>query len=132
MNILCAEDIPDLDCLFTAGRAIPVPDVIPIRSQLSDAFIAPASTHTAMLSTFTGGHYYHEDGIDRLILRDGTFFLMNSQDERNFLKEPIPCTNHSHMGLRNWYGQLVLHAVSHEYYVHPFGVFGTALKNWIW
>jgi hypothetical protein len=28
MNILYVEDIPDLDCLFSAGSAIPVPDVI--------------------------------------------------------------------------------------------------------
>jgi hypothetical protein len=70
-----------------------------------------------------GGYFYHEDGIDRLILRDGTFFLMNSQDERKFLKEPVPCTDDSHMGIRNWYGQVALHAVSHGYYVHPFWCF---------
>jgi hypothetical protein len=47
MNILYAEDIPDLDCLFTAGRTSPVPDAIPIlRSQLCDALIAPAATQT--------------------------------------------------------------------------------------
>jgi hypothetical protein len=47
MNIHYAEDIPDLDCLFTAGKTIPVPDAIPIlRSQLCGALIAPAATQT--------------------------------------------------------------------------------------
>jgi hypothetical protein len=47
MNILYAEDIPDLGRLFTVGAANPVPEVITLlRSQLCDDLIVPAATQT--------------------------------------------------------------------------------------
>ncbi|KAG7369941.1 hypothetical protein IV203_027687 [Nitzschia inconspicua] len=77
----------------------------------------------ALLTQFDGGVFYHEDGVDRLILRDGTFFVMSREDERNFLREFVPCVDDSPIGLRLWYHQVVRHAHSHGYYVHPFWCF---------
>jgi hypothetical protein len=64
---------------------------------------------------------YYIDGTDRLFLKDGTLFLLESEEpnEKAFLKDIIPCRDNSHAGIRRWYNSFVQHCMDHGYYAHP-------------
>ena len=80
-------------------------------------------TSARVSGPFTNGHRYAIDG-QRLILRDGTLFLMDQPlDEKGLLRDPVVCTDDSLAGIRAWYNTLVRHAIDHGVYVHPLYLF---------
>ena len=80
-------------------------------------------TLTHINGNFANGHRYAEDG-QRLILRDGTLFLMDQGlDEKGLLREPIVCDSDSPVAIRTWYKSLQRHAIDHGIYVHPLYLF---------
>jgi hypothetical protein len=72
------------------------------------------------LGKFAGGYYYHIDGNDRIILRSETLFITNAADEKNFLREPVPCIDGPISGIRKCYHQFTLHAIGHGFLCPPF------------
>lgn len=73
----------------------------------------------------SGGHRYHIDGADRLILADGTLFILGqAPNEKALIKAEIYCEDESNAGLRTWYENILgptcrLYGV----YIHPFWCF---------
>ena len=80
-------------------------------------------TLTHIKGTFLNGLRYAVDG-QRLILRDGTLFLMDQGlDEKGLLREPVVCNSDSPVAVRSWYTSLQRHAIDHGVYVHPLYLF---------
>ena len=81
-------------------------------------------TGSTVGSPFQGGHRYHLDGSDRLILSDGTFFLISEfPREKEFLRNLLTCKDDTHSGIRAWYETFGQHARDHNLYVHPLWAF---------
>ena len=80
-------------------------------------------TLTHIKGTFLNGQRYAVDG-QRLILRDGTLFLMDQGlDEKGLLCEPVVCNSDSPVAVRSWYTSLQRHPIDHGVYVHPLYLF---------
>ena len=80
-------------------------------------------TKDRVSGNFDNGLRYAENG-QRLILRDGTLFIMDQPlDEKGLLREPVTCHEDTHAGIRLWYVTLMRHAINHGVYVHPLWLF---------
>ena len=80
-------------------------------------------TKTHITGPFLNGQRYAEDG-QRLILRDGTLFLMDQgRDENGLLRDPPVCKSDTPAATRAWYNSLQRHAIYHGIYVHPLYLF---------
>ena len=80
-------------------------------------------TKTMVHGNFVGGNRYHLDG-QRLILRDGTLFLMDQPlDEKGLLRDPVLCFSDTQAGIRLWYTALQQHTMDHGYFVQPLWLF---------
>ena len=69
------------------------------------------------LKVFDGNNRrYYVDGTDRIILADGTLFVMgmnNHASEKEMLRNPITCKDDTYQGLRTWYETFAQHAMDH-------------------
>jgi hypothetical protein len=63
-------------------------------------------------------HYYEEH--DRIILSDGTLFIIQTPDEKRFRAHPPICFDTSPSGLRQWYNLFTRTAMDYGFYIHPF------------
>ncbi len=61
------------------------------------------------------------DGTERIILRDGSLFLIPAAgpNHKEVLKNTIGCIDESDKGIRSWYETLVRHCSTHGFYAHP-------------
>jgi hypothetical protein len=70
---------------------------------------------------FASGNFYYADGTRRLILADGTLYLIpeGPLDEKNLMRNPVACKNDTYYGIRTWYHTFASHCMDHGFYVHP-------------
>lgn len=75
------------------------------------------------LAGMAHGLRYYFDG-DRLILKDGSLFVpVATPDEKTLKKDPLLCTDDSHVGIRAWYEAFRTFAADRGYFVFPFWCF---------
>ena len=72
---------------------------------------------------FAGGNRFHIDNNDKLILADGTMFLLQTPNEKGVVRDPVTCKSDDHAGIRQWYESFTDHCHTHGYYVHPLWCF---------
>ena len=72
---------------------------------------------------FASGGYYELDGSDRLVLKDGTLYIMQEPNEKELFRSPVCCDDDTYVGVRNWYNSFGEHLRSHGFYAHPFYCF---------
>jgi hypothetical protein len=69
------------------------------------------------------GFRYYLDGTDRLILADGTLFILQERDEKGVVKDPVRCHDDSKAGIRTWYVNFAQHLHDHGYFAMPLWLF---------
>jgi hypothetical protein len=78
---------------------------------------------TMAKSPFAGGFLYHLEGSDKLILSDGTFFLIQTPNEKGLFKAIVSCEDDTYSGIRSWYDNFAKACHDYGYYVHPLWCF---------
>ena len=78
---------------------------------------------TMAKSHYSSGHLYHLEGADKLILSDGTFFLIQIPNEKGLFKAIVSCEDDTHSGIRSWYNNFTRACHDYGYYVHPLWCF---------
>lgn len=72
----------------------------------------------------TGGKYYYEHGTERLFLVDGTCFVTDVMDKKEFLRNPPCCKEEINpSNIAGLYTMLEKHGLENNVYVHPFFAF---------
>jgi len=71
----------------------------------------------------TNNKRWYIDGSDRLILADGTLFLLRTPWEKGLFNDPVTCKDDSPAGVRTWYRNFTMHCMDHGYYCHPLWLF---------
>ena len=70
------------------------------------------------------GHYFAQDGSDRIILADGSlFYHVDDPDIKNLHRSPPKCTDPTFSGVRQWYQTFQQHVVDYGIYCHPMWCF---------
>jgi len=88
-------------------------------NKLKKGLILGSSTRTP----YSTGYMYHAHGTDKLVLSDGTLFIMQEPNEKEMLKAQIYCDNNTHAGIRSWYSNLVQVLHDYGFYAHPLWAF---------
>ena len=77
-------------------------------------------TRSRVDKPFADDFRYHLDGTERLILLDGSLFVIQADyNEKGLLRDPVICKDDTHQGIRAWYNTFQRHAMDHGFYVHP-------------
>jgi hypothetical protein len=77
-------------------------------------------TRSRVDKPFADGYRYHLDGTERLMLLDGSLFVIQADyNEKGLLRDPVICKDDTHQGIRAWYNTFQRHAMDHGFYVHP-------------
>jgi hypothetical protein len=97
-------------------RTLP-PDVLTrYLDKLHDKPILGSITRTP----FAAGYLHHFEVPDKIILADGTIFIMHpTPNEKELLKANISCDDTTFAGLRSWYSRLVRCCMDYGFYIHP-------------
>jgi hypothetical protein len=61
--------------------------------------------------------------MEKTVLADGTIFFNGTIDDKLVLKNPIPCMDPTHAGIRRWYDTFGETMRSHGVFVLPFWLF---------
>ena len=72
---------------------------------------------------FDGMRYWMDNGMDKVILADGTLFFFATVDEKTITKNPVRCTKDNHSSLRRWYDTFAENCRNHGLFVLPFWLF---------
>jgi hypothetical protein len=73
---------------------------------------------------FAAGNFYHLEGVDKIILSDGTLFVhTNALNEKDLLKAPLSCDDDTPAGVRSWYSKFVQCCIDYGFYAHPLWCF---------
>lgn len=72
---------------------------------------------------YASGFRYHLEDTDKLILADGTLYVIQPPDEKGLTKAVLNCTDTSPTGIREWYTYFTNSCHSFGYYVHPLWCF---------
>jgi len=85
-------------------------------------------TKTLLTGNFAGGNRYYEDSTERIILHDGSLFVLSptGPNHKELLRNSVVCKDDSHQGVRSWYETLMRHCFTHGFYVHPLWCFRKA------
>ena len=69
---------------------------------------------------FAAGNMYHVDGSDRIILADGSLFVIrNDPDWKAINKNPPVCRSDNHTGIQEWYKAFSGVCMENGIYIHP-------------
>lgn len=106
--------------LFTFNHNILPPDVkLRYTNKLDKGLIVGSTTR----SPFATGHLYHLENPDKLVLADGTMFIMQTPNEKGLMKAQISCEDDTHSGVRAWYDNFVQACHDFGFYAHPLWCF---------
>ena len=72
---------------------------------------------------YSNGYLYYPEGTDKLILADGTMYIIHEPNEKSFIKASCHCDNDTHASLRAWYNMFTQVAHDYVYYIHPLWCF---------
>eukprot|EP00980_Cylindrotheca_fusiformis_P005318 scaffold1137_cov65-Cylindrotheca_fusiformis.AAC.1 len=103
--------------MYTFNAAILPPDVrLRFENKLNDGLILGSTVRTP----YSGGYLYHEEGMDKFILSDGSMFsTANVPNEKALMKATIYCDDDSHAGIRAWYAGVTQVGFDYGFYIHP-------------
>ena len=81
-------------------------------------------TGQELSSPFAAGNMYHIDGADRVILADGSLFVIHTDpDWKAINKNPPICRSDTHTGIREWYKAFSGVCMENGVYIHPLWCF---------
>jgi len=69
------------------------------------------------------GFMYYQDGPERIILADGTLYIVQVPNEKGLFRQPVRCADDTHAGVRNWYQVFTQHVMDHGFFVLPIWCF---------
>ena len=72
---------------------------------------------------YSNDHYYHLEGTDKIILADGTLFIIQTPNEKGLFKATVTCEDDTHAGIRAWYANFAKACHDYGFYVHPLWCF---------
>lgn len=73
---------------------------------------------------YSHGNFHHLEPPDKLVLADGTVFILNNPpNDKDLFKAPLTCDDDTHAGIRSWYAKFVQYCMDYGYYVHPLWCF---------
>jgi hypothetical protein len=90
-----------------------------LNKKVADGIITGSTVSTR----YAAGNFYHEEGTDTIILADGSYFMVQTPNEKEFVKASISCEDDTHAGVRSWYENFVKACHDYGFYAHPLWCF---------
>jgi hypothetical protein len=100
-------------------KALPADVRTRYQNKIANGIISGSTVSTR----YAGGNFYHEEGVDTLILADGSYFMIQDPNEKEFMRASVNCEDDTHAGIRSWYENFVKACHDYGFYAHPLWCF---------